>query len=289
VKQSAHDHPKLRTLARILGIPQYAADGVFDRLIRVTSKYAPRGDIGKWTDEQIAAALDWNDSPEVVIAALVESGLMDPSEDGRVIVHDWPDHCEDSVHNQLARKALFFADGSKPKLNRLGKKERERIEADYTRIENARHTHGVRTQNAMPKPAPEPKPMPMPMPMPMPVPSKETSCGETDADPDSETSDPCVLEFPCDGPVKTWQLRQSLFDELSRDFPSLNVLEQARSSLAWLKADPARRKTAKGMRRFLTGWLSKSQNSGQARAGPAQYAASRPELDPTLFQPSDER
>lgn len=276
MKQSAHDHPKLRTLAMLLGLPQFAADGVFDRLIRVTSKYAPRGDIGKWSNEQIAAALDWREDPTKLINALIDSGLVDMLESGLVVVHDWPDHCEDSVHNQLARKVQVFADGSKPKLNRLSRKERERIESEYTRIENAQHTHGERTTNAMPKPAPKPIHSHSLSPV------KET-CGETDElELDSTLADdPVVLEFPCDGPVKTWELRESLFAEMSRDFPSLNVLEQARASLAWVKAEPSRRKTAKGMRRYLVGWLARAQNQGNARASPAQ--AIRPALDPALF------
>jgi hypothetical protein len=69
-----------------------------------------------------------------------------------------------------------------------------------------------------------------------------------------------VLGFPVvgpDGPV--WPLRQALVDELA----------EARSALAWVRADGSRRKTAKGMRVFLTGWLTRSNDRPRpAQGGP---------------------
>src|SRR6185437_12926124 len=118
MKHEAHDHPKLRTLARLLGVRQYAADGLFDRLIRVTSKYAPRGDIGRFTNEEIASSLDWEGDSDSLVASFVGSRLLDERDDCRLAVHDWSHHCEDSVHLRLARKTELFADGTMPRLSR---------------------------------------------------------------------------------------------------------------------------------------------------------------------------
>lgn len=72
-------------------------------------------------------------------------------------------------------------------------------------------------------------------------------------------SDPAALTFPVDGPGgPEWPLGQSLVAELTELFPTLDVLGECRAALAWVRANPAGRKTSSGMRRFLTGWLTRS-------------------------------
>jgi hypothetical protein len=97
-----------------------------------------------------------------------------------------------------------------------------------------------------------------------------TSCTET-AEPSSlpqVVESPVVLEFPCDGEPDCFPVRQSLLDEFGRLFPKLDPIEQCREALAWVLAKPANRKTATGMRRFLTGWLTRSSDRIRGGAGP---------------------
>lgn len=52
-------------------------------------------------------------------------------------------------------------------------------------------------------------------------------------------------------------------------FPSLDVEQQFRSMSAWLEANPRQRKTAQGIRRFITNWLEREQNHApRAAPGP---------------------
>lgn len=70
-----------------------------------------------------------------------------------------------------------------------------------------------------------------------------------------------ILGFPIDGPGgPIWPLRQAFLDELSELFPKLDILSECRAALAWVRADASRRKTAKGMRAFLTGWVTRSND-----------------------------
>lgn len=74
---------------------------------------------------------------------------------------------------------------------------------------------------------------------------------------------PAVLVFPvvgADGPQ--WSLTQGWIDEWRALFTDLDVLAQCRAALAWITASPTRRKTAKGMPRFLVGWLTRSNDRG---------------------------
>lgn len=89
-----------------------------------------------------------------------------------------------------------------------------------------------------------------------------------------------VLEFPCDGPVPTWGLTPSQADDWSRLFPSLDILAECRSAKAWLLANTSKRKTAKGMPRFLVNWFTRSQERPRSSTGPPS-ARSHDHLDPT--------
>lgn len=87
------------------------------------------------------------------------------------------------------------------------------------------------------------------------------------------------LDFPVDGTgpastrAPTWSATRGVIRSLSEAFPSLDVEGECRKAKAWVEANPAKRKTASGMRRFLVNWLSRAQNSGrgtaQARGSPA--------------------
>ncbi len=88
-----------------------------------------------------------------------------------------------------------------------------------------------------------------------------------------------VLSFPCDGKQKSWGLTESLVGEWREAFPSLDVLGECRKALAWVNASPDRRKTARGMKRFLFGWLSRTQDrgGGKTSAQPAETTQQRQE------------
>lgn len=47
-------------------------------------------------------------------------------------------------------------------------------------------------------------------------------------------------------------------------FPGVSVDQQLRAMQAWLEANPTRRKTPRGMERFIVGWLSREQNRAPA-------------------------
>ena len=74
-----------------------------------TAEVSIEGSIGRWSDGSIARACDWNQDPEVFINALVASGWLDRDPTHRLLIHDWPDHCERWVHAKLAKIGKKFA------------------------------------------------------------------------------------------------------------------------------------------------------------------------------------
>jgi hypothetical protein len=134
-------------------------------------------------------------------------------------------------------------------------------------------------------------PIPIPLPPPYPPPS-EGEFAET-ARPSAATEPPALLTFECDGPVKEWHLAQATVDSLRAAYPSLDVLGEARKALAWVQADPGRKKTARGMLRFLTGWMGRAQDHGRGRgvpaAAPPPPAGPRPPARPEYERPPPEK
>ena len=55
-------------------------------------------------------------------------------------------------------------------------------------------------------------------------------------------------------------------DEMIREwqglYPAVDVKQQCRSMKGWILANPARRKTKRGVKSFITGWLSREQDKG---------------------------
>ena len=98
-------------------------------------------------------------------------------------------------------------------------------------------------------------------------------------------ADPPVLTFETVGTGdRTWPLTERQVETWQEAYPGLDVLPECRQALAWLEANPTRRKTAKGMARFLVGWLNRAQDRG-GRAAPATTKSARAELAAEAAKP----
>lgn len=86
--------------------------------------------------------------------------------------------------------------------------------------------------------------------------SKDISCAEPETD-----STPSVIELILND--KTfYSVYQSDIDEWSECFPGVNVMQQLKNMRAWLDSNPTRRKTKRGVRKFITGWLMRENDRG---------------------------
>ena len=81
-----------------------------------------------------------------------------------------------------------------------------------------------------------------------------------------------LLVFPTIGTGGSeWGLRRRQVDEWQGLYPSLDILAEAQQALAWVRANPGRRKTVRGMSAFLVNWFNGSVRRGRA-TGPAASA-----------------
>lgn len=65
-------------------------------------------------------------------------------------------------------------------------------------------------------------------------------------------------------------------DKYKELYLAVNVEQELRAMVGWLDANPARRKTRRGVKSFITGWLNRSQDSGK---GYNQRGQSQPERE----------
>lgn len=61
---------------------------------------------------------------------------------------------------------------------------------------------------------------------------------------------------------KEYPITTSMAEEWQQLYQATNVVTELRKMRGWLLADPARRKTKRGILRFVTNWLSRAQDSG---------------------------
>ena len=195
------DHPKFAELGARLSLPKYAALGLLESIWHFTGRFAPQGNIGKYSDQAIESWIGWDRDPGAVIPALTESRWMDADAAHRMLVHDWPQHADAMVHTTLARDLKCFADGTVPECGRLNQRERERFHAWLEREGIAARPQGRPSEkqpksshNAagkQPNSAKKPKPEPVPEPEPVPVPETKTNTPAGAKRP----PDPRALEF----------------------------------------------------------------------------------------------
>lgn len=102
------------------------------------------------------------------------------------------------------------------------------------------------------------------------------SCPERSLEP----SAPPVITLPLNTGDE-YPITQALVEELATLYPAVDVPQQLRAMRGWLIANPAKRKTKAGVRRFVNAWLAKDQDRGGTRGrspgpGPGGDGGGRP-------------
>ncbi|WP_158944981.1 hypothetical protein [Granulicella sp. S190] len=182
--KAAPDHPKFATFKSLAKLSKAAAVGNLELLWHFAGRFALAGNVGRFSDAEIEASLEWEGAAGALIEALISSRWLDRSAVHRLVVHDWSQWADENVHTQLARKGERFADGAVPRSGRLNQAERLKFVAAFTKNEvsgasqNAAEgqpklSHG--SGPTQPHSADATVPVPLPIPAPVPARTKTTS------------------------------------------------------------------------------------------------------------------
>lgn len=103
----------------------------------------------------------------------------------------------------------------------------------------------------------------------------------TNVDSPHTVSSAVVLSFPVSGTTKDWPLTEQRLKDLQPLYPGVDILLEAKKALQWVKDNPSRRKTDRGMAKFLSGWFERSQNK-------SGFRNPEPRFDPVRAKQIDE-
>lgn len=99
---------------------------------------------------------------------------------------------------------------------------------------------------------------------------EKTTCPEPKK---ASAAGPPVMTFATNGPIKEFHLMQDKVDEWQSCYPTMDVLGELRRARQWLLDSPVRKKTAKGMTKYLGAWLAHTNDysrSGRQQDGPQE-------------------
>lgn len=121
--------------------------------------------------------------------------------------------------------------------------------------------------------------------------NEERVCSEPSAQ--SPTSGHLIYEIPCVGTgSKTWPLTEEKMAEWVEAYPGMDVKAELRKAVQWLKDNPTKGKTSRGMPAFLGRWLSNAQDKPSktgAFNGTSKSPAHRAGVDEAYKQQLRER
>lgn len=106
--------------------------------------------------------------------------------------------------------------------------------------------------------------------------TKEKISAEPSSPPVSAS--PVFLMFPVIGVgAGEWPLDEAQVETWGGLFPGLDVPGECRKALAWILATPGRRKTSKGMAKFLVGWFTRTVDTRRGSVAAAAPVRREPE------------
>ena len=83
--------------------------------------------------------------------------------------------------------------------------------------------------------------------------------------PEVKTSEPKVfISLPLVTGSGSFDVTFDYLNSLRQLYPAIDVEQEFRKMCGWLDSNPRNRKTARGIKRFITGWLSRAQDKAPA-------------------------
>ncbi len=274
-------NPKFLRLCHLLQMPRPHVLGHLEFLWRGPYE-SGNPMIGDAVDVELAA--EWSGERGILFRALMSAGGQDRAGfiepvDGKTDcyqIHDLWDHAPDYVRKRREREREREAKGKTlSDLRRDAARKRwdasDHVNANGMQADATdRHLHA----NGCKRDANERTRAPAPAP----APNKDKPAAQATSEAASRPSsaDASVLVFPCIKGRKSqfteWPLSGELISEWGMTYPAVDVMQECRRALEWVKANPAKRKTFAGMRAFLSSWLSRQQDRGAAPARRMAYA-----------------
>lgn len=100
---SALQSVKFKKLKRRLRLSQWETIGLLESVWQFAITDAKLGDIGRHSNEDIAASIEWDKDADELVEALVDCGWIDAHSEHRLVVHDWHEHAPKFLKGGVAK------------------------------------------------------------------------------------------------------------------------------------------------------------------------------------------
>jgi hypothetical protein len=250
VDEGFFDHPKTLRVSRMLKDDKACL--YILRLWRWACRCAPTGSLAGMTPDEIEQAAGYPQLDGKLYDALA-SRFIDEKDGAPFALHDWMKHQGAAIKRMMSR-----ADAKRSGARERQKRKRLREDNDVSCHAFVTPTESVTSRFVTPPVQSSP----------VQTRPDQSRSGEAPTElsprpPERSSGTPVPgLEFPCDGQVRSWQLTFELLEQWTAAYPSLDLEAECRKALVWVQANPARKKTASGMSKFLLGWFGRAQNNG---------------------------
>lgn len=110
MKEGVESSVKFKKLKRRLSLPEWQAIGLLEAIWKLARVSAQDGAIGKFSNEDIAASIEYDGDADVLVTTLVECGWLDEDPEFRLIIHDWSEHVPTYLKGNFKTHGKEFAD-----------------------------------------------------------------------------------------------------------------------------------------------------------------------------------
>lgn len=172
------------------------------------------------------------------IKVLIENGFIIPFESGIIVIRHWKQH--NYIQSDRYRKTKYREELSHLEL-------KENVYSLDTEISQA--VSKVEAQYRLSKDIVRDR---------VSIELGDTVCPE----PDKPTSEPSGVLLPLND-KSFYDVPQDKIDLWVQTYQAVNVMQELQKMRAWLDSNPTRRKTRRGINRFINSWLSREQDSGK--------------------------
>ncbi len=112
MKAGTLESMKFKKLQRRLNETVRGTAGLLECIWQRATKDCPRGDIGRYSNLEIAIMGDWDRDADEMVEAMVLEKWFDESLEHRLLIHDWHEHAPNWLRGVVARKGGFLTIGS---------------------------------------------------------------------------------------------------------------------------------------------------------------------------------
>ena len=110
MKQGVENTMKFKKLKRRMRLPYWQVVGLLESVWKLGLTSAQAGDIGRYSNEDIAAAIEYEGDADELVAVLVDCEWLDDDPEFRLIIHDWSEHIPTYLKGNFKGRKKEFAD-----------------------------------------------------------------------------------------------------------------------------------------------------------------------------------